>query len=407
MFNKINLVNLIQKSILFILILTPIFSIQASLSLIIGGIINNSTALTSPYIKGIKDLFFIFIIFVSFLLIIKNFFINRVTLTFLFVIIICILIPAYYYHRVDHTNILIFLSGIKWLMPFILAVFLIGHINEKLLYKMGTILFYLFIFNFFIQIVQLFFAGGWFGFNALGLSARNPGIFFIPSTAGVFTILVLFFSKFYMDKKLEKKIFFLITISIFLTESGTAIGAYIIFIAIYKLKKSFLPLMPIVLTFLAIALVFSLGTLSDRPGLLKESFGTRLIIFSEVLNKGTYFAKNFGYGTNTALLIKNRYGLASKINILDSWFSAVVVNLGLINGFVIAILLILFFIALTILKDKEKLIFLIMYSLFSVTTIFTESYPANLIFAVLLAYYIKPKKDNPETPNNPQQISNK
>ena len=34
--------------------------------------------------------------------------------------------------------------------------------------------------------------------------------------------------------------------------------------------------------------------------------------------------------------------------------------------------------------------------MFALTTPIAESYPANLIFAVLFAYYIKPKQDNYE-----------
>ena len=51
--------------ILTLLVLTPIFSIKESLALIMGGIVNNSTALTPVYIKAIKDLCFVLISFVS------------------------------------------------------------------------------------------------------------------------------------------------------------------------------------------------------------------------------------------------------------------------------------------------------------------------------------------------------
>ena len=44
-------------------------------------------------------------------------------------------------------------------------------------------------------------------------------------------------------------------------------------------------------------------------------------------------------------------------------------------------------------KDKEKLLFLIIYALFAATSSVSESYPANLIFSILVAYYIKPKTD--------------
>ena len=393
---RINLKNTINIIILLVLILTPLFSFQESISLIFGGIVNNSTTLTSSYIKGIKDFSFILIILISTILIIKKFSINRILLSFLFTSLIIIILPAFYFHD----DIIIFLSGIRWLMPFILALFLINNINQELLYSIGKVLFYLFIVHFILQIFQLFFAGSYFGLNTFGLSIRNPGIFFIPSTAASFTILVLFFSKYYMDKKLVKKLIFLIPISIFLTASGTGIAVYIIFLFMFYLKKPYLPLTPLVLIFIGVILIFSLDTLSGRAGLMEKSLGTRLIIFRNVLNDGSLLSNNFGYGTSTGLLITNKYGLDFEIAIFDSWYATAIVNLGLLNSLIIFILILFLFIYLSFYKRKEQLLFFIIYLLIGTTTVFTESYPINLLFAILLAYYLRGKSY--KTSNNTQ-----
>lgn len=395
---KINLEKFVEKLILLALVLTPLFSFQEAVSLIFGGIVNNSTALTSPYVKGIKDLIFILIILVSLVLIFNRKKINLILLSLLAIFFLLLFIPAY----LNHDNVIIFFAGIRWFMPFILVLFLIRHIDKNLLTKIAEVLFWLFIFHFIFQIIQLFFAGGWFGINSLGLSARNPGIFFIPSTAGVFAILVLFFSKFYMDKHLERKIYFLIPISLFLTASGTGIGTYIIFMSIYYLKEKYFLLMPIFLIFLAFILIFALDTLSGRSGLLEESFGTRLLIFRDVFYDASLLPTSFGYGTSTGYLIANKFGLDFDMAVTDSWFATIFVNFGLINSFIVVALLVTFYIILIAKKRKEELLFLTIFTLFSATTVFTESFPANLLFAVLLAYYIKPKRDKHETPNNPQ-----
>lgn len=324
--------------------------------------------------------------------------INFLLLSLLAIFFLLLFIPAY----LNHDNVIIFFAGIRWFMPFILVLFLIRHIDKNLLSKIAEVLFWLFIFHFIFQIIQLFFAGGWFGINSLGLSARNPGIFFIPSTAGVFAILVLFFSKFYMDKHLERKIYFLIPISLILTASGTGIGTYIIFMSIYYLKERYFPLMPIFLIFLAFILIFTLDTLSGRSGLLEESFGARLLMFRDVFYDASLLPTSFGYGTSTGYLIANKFGLDFDMAVTDSWFATIFVNFGLINSFIVVALLITFYIILIVKKRKEELLFLTIFTLFSATTVFTESFPANLLFAVLLAYYIKPKRDNHETPNNPQ-----
>jgi hypothetical protein len=299
-----------------------------------------------------------------------------------------IILPAFYLHD----NIIIFLSGIRWLMPFILAIFLINHINKELLYDIGKVLFYLFIGHLILQIFQLFFAGDHFGLYSFGLAKRNPGIFFIPSTAASFTIMVLFFSKYYMSKKLAKKLIFLIPISIFLTSSGTGIIIYIVFLILYHLKKIYLPLTPLVLIFTVILLMFLVDTLSGRAGLLEDSFGPRIIIFIDVFNNGSFSSNDFGYGTSTGYLIANKYGLDFDMAVTDSWYATSIVNLGLLNSFIIFLLIMVMFFYLSIYRKKEQLLFLIIYLLFSATTIFTESYPVNLLFAVLLAYYIQGKK---------------
>jgi hypothetical protein len=321
-------------------------------------------------------------------LIYKKLIINKVLLSILLVFMVMIMLPAFYLHN----NIIIFLSGIRWLLPFILAMFLINHISKELLYDIGKILFYLFIVHLILQIFQLFFADGYFGLFSFGLSRRNPGIFITPSTAASFTIMVLFFSKYYMNKKLEKKLTFLIPISIFLTASGTGIVIYIVFLILHYLKKIYLPLTPLVLIFTAILLILSVDTLSGRGGILEASFGTRISIFIDALNNASVLLNSFGYGTNIGLLIVHKYGLDVDISILDSWYTTSIVNLGLLNSFIIFLLIMVMFFYLSIYRKKEQLLFLIIYLLFSATTIFTESYPVNLLFAVLLAYYIQDKK---------------
>ena len=63
---KQNKLTLIDKLILLVLILTPIFSFQEALALIMleqRGMIHTSNILSSIYLKGVKDIFFILIIY--------------------------------------------------------------------------------------------------------------------------------------------------------------------------------------------------------------------------------------------------------------------------------------------------------------------------------------------------------
>lgn len=385
--------NSIQILILSALIITPIFTFTESIALLLAeqrSQVNMSNAITPTYIKAIKDLIFILIIFISSLTIIQNLSIKRVTAFFLCALLLLILLPAYYYH----SHILIYLSGVRWLLPVILIAFLFQYVDRNLLNKMGTIMFYLFITHFLIQIIQFFFSYGYFGLNSFGLSIRNPGIFYVPSTAAVFAIMVLFFSKYYMKKNIEKKISYLIPVSILLSASGTGVGVYIIFFTVYYLRENFLRLIPVLLLLIGITLLFILDYFPGRSGLVEESLGARYTHFKEALVHATLFPEYFGYGTATAELINNKFNYGFILARTDSFYTSLLVNLGLVNFLLIAIGLLILFIKITSLQQKEKLIFFIICSLIATTTSITESYPMNIIFSVLTAYYISPKQKN-------------
>lgn len=392
-----NINNMIYSFISILLVLTPIFNIEESLALIFGGIINNSTALTPIYIKAIKDLGFILIVLIGFIGMLKLRKISKVSFLILLYMILIILTEFFY-----KDNLLIFLAGIRWLMPIILIIFLIPYVKRNLLTKIAKILGYLFILNFIFQVLQLFFAGGWFGLNVFGLSARNPGMFFIPSTSAFFIILVLFFTMFYLNNNVYKKLIFVLSpLSLFLTASGSGLAVYIVIVFIYLLKKKYFKLTPIFVIISFFILIYSIDDITGRTNLIEESFGTRMTIFINLLENSNFVSLNFGNATNTGILLANEYSNNSFIT--DSTYGAVLVNIGLIS--LIFILVVLFInIFLSFLNNnKEIMIFTMMFGLFSATTSILEAYPMNLLFAILMAYYLKNyKKEKHETSNNSQ-----
>jgi hypothetical protein len=395
---KTKSITIVEALILIALISTPIFTFQESISLILPegrAYINTSSTITHMYIKGIKDLFFISIILICFLKIIDTLSIRYSTAYFLMAIFLLILLPAYYCH--SHT--LVYLAGVRWLLPFILIAFLFGHIDKELLERIGTILFYLFIFHFIFQVIQFIFSYGYFGLNSIGLSKRSPGIFYIPSTAAVFSIITLFFSKFYMRKNLEKKIFYLIPISILLTSSGTGVAVYIFFFVVYYIQNNYLKLLPIILVFSGIVLLIVLDYFPGRTGLVEQSLGPRYVHLKQALIHATFLPQYFGYGTSTIDLINNKFNTGLILPMTDSFLASFLVNLGIINTLLVTTLLTVIFFKLVYSQDKEMLIFLIIFSLIALTTSITESYPVNLLFSVLVAYYVDPKNYNERRPN--------
>lgn len=388
-FIVLNIKDILHKIILIALFLTPIFSISESLALIFGGLIDNSTALTPASIKAIKDIIFMLITFVGLIGIQKRRKINRIALLILIYILYTIVMA--FLHQ---NNLIIFLVGLRWLIPIIMIVFLVYYVDKDLLTKIATVLGYLFLFHFILQITQLFFAEGWFGKNMFGLSARNPGIFFIPNTAAFFSILVLFFAMFHLKKLFLRRIIFLILpLSIFLTASGTGLVVYTIIMIIYSLREKYFKIIPVVL-FITLIMFFllynTIEIIIGRSGLVEESFSTRVKIFSELFYTSKLFDySNFGYGTSTGYLLANKLSLDLDMKATDSTYSSVIVNLGIINLFFFISIFVLAIIINFLNKKKETIIFIMIYLLFAFTTSIFEAYPMNLFFALLTAYYLR------------------
>ncbi len=382
-----SLSSCIHKLIFLVLLLTPVFSLQESLALIFGGLIDNSTALTSVYIKGIKDFIFFLILLIFLLHLLISYNINK--LSFLLIIYLFLIIS---FGFIFHKQLLIFLSGIRWLFPIILLPVFIKYLNINVLKRIGVILFFVFIVHFGFQILQLFFAGGWFGLNSFGLSARNPGIFFIPSTASFFSIIVLFFSMFYIENvKFKKIIFTLIPISVLLTASGTGVAVYIVCFGLYILDKKMYVFLPILSIFSFIFFFFFVDLITGRSGLIQESFGTRVDIFFDLLKNANLFSNELGFGTSTGYLIANEYGLNFKMTSTESTYASILVNLGLLNFIIILFFITFFILIFWIKRDKEMLIFSFIFALFGATTSIFEAFPMNFLFSILLGFYIQRK----------------
>jgi hypothetical protein len=119
---------------------------------------------------------------------------------------------------------------------------------------------------------------------------------------------------------------------------------------------------------------------------ISESGGTRLTIFVENFMESSLISTDFGYGTNSAVLL-------GKGEIMDSTFASLVVNLGYFGFFMILALIFIAILYAGITKDKMLFVFLIVFTLFSFTTIISEVYPVNLIFGVLMVYFLQKDGD--------------
>lgn len=386
----INLQKLAFWLIVVGIYLTPILSLQELLSLFTGNLTSQTTALSSVYVKGLKDVLLILLLFIgllNFVLFHKK--INR-KVTFIFLLISgSVAISTFF--SINNSYIFTF-SGLRWAVPVLLPFFIFPLIDLRTINKIAKALLLIFALHFLLQIVQLFFLGGWFGRNFLGLSARNPGLFLIPNTAAFFTISVFFVNIFLTEMKKNHKRLLIITslLSVLLTASGTGFVVWIVLFIIMYLNKGLFSATPLILLF-SIPIVFYAMTFALQRGdeYLAVSGGTRLDIFLGALANAGFISSQFGFGTNTAILLGE--GI-----ITDSMFASVTINLGIFGLLVFVFLLISFGIKALYEKSRHYLAFVIIMALFSATTIVTEAYPMNMTLAVVAAYYLRMALDEYE-----------
>lgn len=275
-------------------------------------------------------------------------------------------------------------AGLRWAAPIFLFIGAVGLITKTDIAYIAVIMKRLFFVHFALQIIELFYAAPYFGLTPWGLNLRNPGMFLIPNTGGLFTVLAAFFCLNFSREKCAwgYKVMFLI--SAFLTASGTAIVTLLVVYFIhsaYKFRRLWIPLSP-----LGFALIFWLMSLalSDIRGddYVKISLGTRMgIINSQILNSNI-ISGAFGAATNTAVML----GEGSS-RIVDSTYASVLANLGWI-GFSFFLLALFYAFYLSERYKRSDLFSLICFCMLAgFTTILNEAYPFNFILPLLFAYY--------------------
>jgi hypothetical protein len=370
--------HLIQKVILLMLLLTPIYNFGEIIAYSTGNVLRDNPNLSTPiYIKLLKDFFFILIILIASIEIIINKVTNKL---FLFLVpllaILCIAI------LINKNGIFSIVSGIKWILPIVLIFFLFDKIDDLFLKKIGNILFKLLWIHLTIQIFQLFFMPTFFGASYFGFSNRNPGLFAMPSTASFFAILVIYFNFFY-SKSNKKTLLFLCTLSIILTASGAGIAALLLLFVFYFVPKRYYKVLYYFMPFLLILFPVLIVLLTGRSEVFTVSGMIRVILFMDILNEVNLFSTNFGLATNNASLLGDQSNLIAT----DSAISMILANFGLIP---FAIFLVFYFSWIFVIfynENKELICFSLIFSIFALTSSLTESFPGNILFAVLIAHY--------------------
>lgn len=376
-----NLCSIQRRLILLGLVLVPFISIGELYALFSGQLFSQSSNLTGVF-KFSKDIVFILLIFTGAIDFLIRDLLNKKVLFYLFLTCILVLPPLFLSLG---NEISITASGIRWIIPILVPVFVFRAISPDFLHSFSKYIYYLLLLHLFVQILQMFFAVSWYGTSAFGLNLRNPGLFLIPNTGAFFTVVCLYTSLFITDYTNSKKNFIVLisTVSVFLTLSGTGFVVFIFVLVFYFARKEMIKWYLLILPFGIIFIYFFIIFLSARDAKYVEtSGGTRLTIFVENFMKSDFISSNFGFGTNTAVML-------GKGEIMDSTFASLIVNLGYFGFFAVLCILFLLISYSIISFNKSLFVFFVVFVLFSFTTIISEVYPVNLIMGLLIVNFMR------------------
>lgn len=219
-----------------------------------------------------------------------------------------------------------------------------------------------------------------FGEILPGIPARTPGIFAAPNSAAFFACasaacLMVFAPHSLAIKVNAVLLAFLISA---LAQSGTGIVvSFVLFLRIFSGRSS---VMFWGCTLIAIGFALpNLNSLTMRDDYLALSGGGRVEVFISILRNSWLSMTNFGLFTNAANLQSQRpdQQIASD-SLIASWFG----NFGLTS--ILAVLLMVLFVRYRMKQVDWSLASpcVIVFSLFSFTTIVFEAFPMNIYLAV-------------------------
>lgn len=387
---KIDLRALSRALIIWGLILTPLFSIGEVSALLRGSVGSQLLARTPLAIKAMKDVLLIALVALGAVRIARSGETNVLavpfTILFLYTIVVAVLAsdsPA------------LALAGLRWSMPVFVAFFVWDVVDGMLMSRIASVLSVMLGLHVAMQIAELFLMSHWYGASILGLAARVPGFFLIPSTAGFFAVTALFFSHFYCENAILRRVtYFLAPVSVFLTQSGTGIVVLALVAALLTLgaQRAWL-ILPIGVA--AVAILFPLLPLLTGRGadFVAVSGGTRVSIFVDLLRHTQVIPTDFGYVTNTAVSLVANGGSGLRTDaipaIVDSTYASVWGNLGIGGGLFFALFCVSWGVVVVCSRRLDLYVATAIFALYSATTIIFEAYPMNLLLAISAAYFLR------------------
>lgn len=385
-------VNGVCKFLIFVVLaLTPLFNVFEVLALMKGSFTSQMRVLkpicmTPVYIKLIKDIAMLMVICLGIfrVLLRQRVLAEKTFWLFVFSILLSFLLSVF------NQELFLTLAGVRYLLPFAVLFSVYGIIDDEFQEQLAKLLTILFVVGLTLQTYQLFCPSNWYHSNYLGLSRRNPGFYFIPSSMAMFSLITMYYIYHYYPAGVFRNLFVYILgpLSVLLTASGTGIVSLVLFmftIAYFRMRPKWIVIL-VCISLLLLTLLF-LPKVTDRNDVYMSLYA-RIEKLSNILRQDSLLiSTHFGYGTNTACLLTLHLGKEEpKIFIMDSTPISMIVSFGLIP-----FLFLVLFVAKTLGNRIIHVHFLAVFGAFMLTTIIFELFPANLLFSINLAYFLKTK----------------
>lgn len=380
-----NLVRTQRGLIIGALILTPILSIGEFANAVNGGVLDQLSAETPIYIKGLKDIAFIGIILCGTLIAwrSKNIYGHSFLYLLLFVCASGFIGSLYF------MPLILLGAGIRTLLPLFALLLMWRSVDHELQQQIAKVLAGLLLVAFLLQVFELFYFPPFWGRGPFGLNLRNPGFFLIPSTMGSFTCAAAYYGYCFLPRG-KFRTFLLAAIapaSVLLTASATALLSLIFLyatVAYFRIRERMLTVF--VATSVILIGFFLLPEITSRPDIYQSLLDRISLVQDNVASSSLLASTMFGMATNTGVSIVNTLdipgpGYLHQAFISDSTFISFMVNFGLLASFLYLLVLLSIF-SYTI----EYIGFLAVFGLFSITVIIVESFPLNLLLAVNVVY---------------------
>jgi hypothetical protein len=286
------------------------------------------------------------------------------------------------------------LGGIRWALPIVLAYLMIGLIDDAFMQRLIRVLLYLFALSVAIQIVELFFSQGLYGWQKIigqfKVAIRVGGLFLKPATSGLFACMVAFLSYFYLSPQSRWHtrrwlIWLVALISILMSGSGTAIFAFGAMLYFVSFGARFLKLKFLLLPILAVGLYVSLGTITGRGNAIYDSAFVRFVSYLQAFGQARLLTNDFGSFTNAAYIITaSQFGS----QIPDSTYISLSGNTGTLGLYTFLFMGAALLILGIARQRLDAFIFVVTQLAFYTGVSFTEVFPVNLLFALWVGYFV-------------------